>query len=380
MVITTSKNKVQEYFDSEALNQSSLKKLNMGLDKYLADLNKEEGPEKDYFLIGSAVDVILTGEEGQFEEEFYVSKLEKKPSEMEMNIIKQVFDKHISWLKSLYLEGSDIQIQIPPLSDFEDYILEATNFYGWQPKWKEETRINKIIEVGSEYFEDLKASFGKKILSADQKYIIDSVVYSFKNNDRVKHLFDRSEWNSTQNIHIYYQLPLYFEIENVPCKCLFDILIVHLNEDGEVIKMVPIDVKTTSQYTINFPTAAKSYRYDIQAAWYTDALRNPTTIFPEDFPTISKDVEIAPFEFVVESTTSPGKPLIFRTTDSFIEVGRNGVYDEANNKLRVRGYKFLLDMYIYYQNTNWREEKVVTESNGILELGWDGLMFNGYEY
>ena len=54
--------------------------------------DKEEGKaDPEYFLIGGAVDTILTGEKGEFEKQYYVSQLDKLPSEVEIQIIGDVF-------------------------------------------------------------------------------------------------------------------------------------------------------------------------------------------------------------------------------------------------------------------------------------------------
>ena len=94
-VVVTPQIEIDKYFESEALSQSVLKTLLGGLDTFLSNQEEEQElyyKEKGHFVIGSAVDCILTGQEGEFDKQYYVSQIEKKPSETEMSIIKMTFD------------------------------------------------------------------------------------------------------------------------------------------------------------------------------------------------------------------------------------------------------------------------------------------------
>lgn len=368
-VIITPQQKIDEYYASDRLSQSVLKELQYGLDKFLATQKKreEDTGEKSYFIIGGAVDTILTGEEGIFEQKYYVSELENKPSDMEMNIISFVFDR-------IFNNITDNPEEIDFLSEYAELIQLAVDFYGWQPKWKLETRINKIIDVGSDYFEDLKNSAGKCVISGGQKEIIDNIVTSLKENERTSKYFNREFLTSSTEVDIYYQLPLYFMKEDIECKALLDFLIV-IKNDGIVVALEPFDIKTMSGYTIEFPNSVRTRRYDIQASWYNDALLNETTIFPEGFPDFNRSsVIMKPFTFIVESSTNPGKPLLFRSNEELLNIGRYGKFNEQTGKQIVKGYFKLLEDYKYYSETEWKEEKVVTDNNGVLNLGWDGII------
>lgn len=368
-VIITPQSEVNRYYDSDCLNQSTLKELQHGVDKFLATLKKreEETEEKSYFIIGGAVDLILTGEEGIFEEFYHISSLLNKPSDTEMSIIKLTFDLIVNNITSNPEE-------IGFISDYPNIISEAINQIGWQPKWKEETKINKIIDLGYEYFEDLKKACGKTVISVLQKEIIDNIVKSLRENPRTSKYFDRNSLSQETSVDIYYQLPLYFKVEGIDCKALLDFLIVLKNEEGVVTTLMPFDLKTMSGYTIEFPNSVRTRRYDIQAAFYRDALTNPTTIFPENFPNFDRNiVNVKPFTFIVESSNNPGKPLLFKVSEELDAIAKYGKVNHEGRKV-VKGYLDLIEEYKYHSSTNWTEEKIVTESNGILELNWEGFL------
>lgn len=368
-LIITPQAQIDAYFASPALSQSTLKELQYGLDKFLAVTKRREevdDSDKFHFLFGGAVDTILTGEEGAFEEKYFISSLDKKPSDMEVNIVQFAFDE-------ITREISSNMKEIGILEDYPGFVKNAIDFYGWQPKWKEDTKINKIIEVGSSYFEDLKLAFGKKILSSNQYDVVKLVINSFRTNKRTSHLFDREALAEFKNLDIYYQLPIYFEINGVKCKALLDLVAVWKDDEGKVLAIQPFDIKTKNGFTIDFPNSAKSFRYDIQGSWYSDAILNESAIFPEGFPKFEKDIELKPFTFVVESSTDPGKPLLFKANDEFLNTGRYGRVNPQTGKPINKGYISLLEDFVYHSKTNWTEERIVTENNGVLELGWDGI-------
>ena len=370
-LIVTPQSEIDKYFASPALSQSNLKELGYGLDKYLATIRKREEADdsvKNHFLFGGAVDCILTVEEQVFNETYYTSNLLKKPSDAEVAMIDTVFEMVTTVVTSNVEE-------IDTLETYRGFIDTAVIKHDWYKGKPGDVRIAGLIERGSEYFEDLKKAFGKKILTTTQKQMIDSVVHSFRTNPRTSKYFDRASLKENVEVDIYYQLPIYFELKGIKCKALLDFLLVFKSLDGDITSIQPFDIKTKQGYTIDFPSSAKSYRYDFQAAWYSDALLNPTAVFPEGLK-LPEDVDLKPFTFIVESSTEPGKPLVFKTNESFIDAGRNGVVNPVTGKIAVKGYHALLDDYNYYAKTEWKEEKIVTDNDGVLELSWDGIVEN----
>ncbi len=389
-VVVTPQIEIDKYFESEALSQSVLKTLLGGLDTFLSNQEEEQElyyKEKGHFVIGSAVDCILTGQEGEFDKQYYVSQIEKKPSETEMSIIKMTFDDVVD----NYAEKNDwIDKQF---NDFPNSIQAAIEEHNWQPNWKMETKINKIIDVGTEYFEDLKLAFGKQILSESQNVLIDEIVSSLRTNERTAKYFDRNQLLLATEVDVYYQLPIYFKYRGLQCKALMDLLIV-IKVDGKPVTIQGFDLKTMNGKTINFLTNLKSFRYDIQAAWYTEALLNENSSFAVNSGYDLKDVLVKPFTFIVESNSKPGQPLLYELSDQLLRIGkfgRNSVYINDMGELfntkttdltyqpitvvkEVRGFDSLIDEYLYYQENEWKEEKVVADNNGVLKIGWDGIM------
>jgi len=262
-LIITPQAKVDAYYLSDALSQSTMKDLLKGFDAFM---NKPEKKSSPGLLFGSIVDTILTGEPGQFNVDYYVSTLEAIPSEKERAIIHLVYEDALSDFENKVTE------KIFVLSDYTGSIEKAILEVKWQPKWKMITKIEKIITIGSQYFEELVLSAGKTIISSEDKFKIEKVVQSLSKNANTAKYFDRDLYVNNDNIDIYYQLPIYFKHKGVDCKALLDMLIVIKDENGVPVKVEPIDLKTMAGYTVDFTNSVKKWRYDIQAAWYTLAV------------------------------------------------------------------------------------------------------------
>lgn len=367
-IYKTPQHLIEEYYNSPSLNQSSLKDLRYGLGKFLENREKfdKDLPLKSYFKIGEAVDTLLTEGEESFKEKFYISVSEKKPSETEINILQKVLEK--------VLETNNKNIsEVESLSKYPTFIFDAITEVNWQPKWKNETRINKIIETGAEYFEILKASFGKEILLKEEADRIFKMQDALLNDERTKKYFNSEEIATFPNVEIYYQVPIYFDFEGIPCKALLDLIVVNKDTEGNILSLEPIDLKTTSGFSIEFPNSARSFRYDIQAAWYSDAILNPTAVFPEHFPKLPEHIVLENFKFIVISTTKNERPVIYKTSEDFLNCGRFGTVNPSGQKT-VKGYIELLGDFRYYENSSWEEEKVISNHDGILTLSWDGII------
>jgi hypothetical protein len=390
-VIVATKKETLEYFESSALGQSKLKLL-LG---DLGSFHKEFDSSAEHFMIGSAVDCILTNSIEAFQEEYYISSVEKLPSEAIVEILGLVHNDLLQdYAEHLeVIQGQDESVPVTPfhefvgeLKDWSAYILDACEKTGWQPRWGADAKLKNIVEPGSAYFLDLCLAFGKTVISQTQAETIKSIVRSLENNPRTARFFDRVFFESMPDITMYYQFPIYFEYRGVQCKALLDMVIVERNDEGKILSITGIDLKTMNGNTYYFPSSIKARRYDIQAAWYTLALQHHFAV-PE-----GSDV-IKPFQFVVESTTYQGKPLNFIVSESLLNMGRFGrraiplhetdtfnlfIGDGIGNAIiqhEIKGFEQLLDMYIYHSENGFTEEREIQKAGlAPLVVNWDGIV------
>jgi len=386
-VIVATKEEVQEYYGSDALGQSKLKLL-LG---DLGSFHKEFDSSAEHFTIGSAVDCILTNSLEAFKEEYYISEVDKLPSEAVIEILKLVHEDILQdYAEHLeVITGQDEPLPVTPFHEFVGelgnwgaYILDACEKTGWQPRWGADAKLKNIVEPGSAYFMDLCKAFGKTVLSQNQDDTIKKIVISLQSNPRTASFFDRDFYTDMPDPTVFYQFPIYFEYRGVNCKALLDMVFVYRDEEGRILSITGVDLKTMNGNTFYFPSSVRARRYDIQAAWYTLALHKHFAV-PE-----GSDV-IKPFQFVVESTSFQGKPLNFIVDKSLLNMGRFGRKaltlvdtnlftqgaENATLQHSIQGFEDLLDLYIYHSENGFTEERQIQEAGLTpLVINWDGVI------
>ena len=317
-----------EYRNHNAISQSQLKALLSGIGIY-----KHVKSFGVHFLLGDAVDILLTQSKEVFDEKYYVSNI-KLPSESIVKVVDRVFID--------YPYSTD--------GDHLEAILNACNEVGYSMSWKRDTRINKILKEGGAYWEELKNSYGKTIIDCVQNETIKSIVKSLTTHEFTKDIF---------NCKSESQLAIYFNHKGIKCKALLD----RVNIDDEFKTLQPIDLKTTGDYTGNFRFTAKKFRYDIQAAWYTLALKHWRDW---NYPGYT----ILPFQFIVESTKNPGYvPLLYTCTNLDLQGGRDGI---IHNERHYKGYEDALELYKWHESHSYEYEKEIQDMNGNLNLNlWE---------
>lgn len=345
---------IQAYFEDESLDQSSLKKLLLGPGNFINQKEKKlYFEEAESLVLGSLVDAKITNTKEDFDKQFYVSELVTKPSDVIMSIINKVYDD---------ISYNFPNEEIKDLPDYTDLIHEAALAHNYQPTYKPDTRIGKILEH-SYYFDEIKNCKGRKIISLEEDSVSNCLVDSLKSHYNILGFLEDFETNPAfQDCELYFQLPIYFGYEDLSCKALPDILLV--NSESKTVHI--IDIKTTALRTIEFPTAVSKFRYDIQLAFYTLAVQ---ILYP------SYSIKQG---FVVESTTSPGNPILYKATKGLIDKGLEGreslIVDGVVVRGRQKGIKDLISDFKYYQENGFMCERVIAENSNELFLSENGLI------
>ena len=362
MIFRTSKEQIDLYFeDTDYLSQSMIKKILKGVESLKDETEKDlYYEEKGHFIIGSAVDTLLTMSEEQFKENYHVS-LVNKPSGKTLSVLHLVFDNMVN-----LFQGQEINKLSLNLVANED-ILQACNIEDFQSKWKDDTRVNAIMKY-EEYFNDLCKAFGKQTITFEDFNLINTIVDNFKNS-RLKWVFDDSMVNS-KDYDLYFQYPIYFEYQGIKCKSLLDIMVV----DHKQKRIGIIDLKTTGDNVINFYKAVTKFRYDIQASFYRLAAGQ----FGKTIPEIS-DYLFGGFSFAVESTIRPNGVSIFECDKELLDIGKSGrpggfvvttggvaiYYNE------IEGFIQGIDLYKWHLQNGFEKNKKLVENDGVLKLGWN---------
>lgn len=375
---------IDEYYNSSALSQSKLKKLLKGVD----ELFKEEEEEKitNSLSIGSIVDLLLTNNDKnyldssdlpeEFHKKYYITDTSSTPTEKVADIIKKVYDTLSTeeFLKKITEKPLKeiINLEEEFLKPLIESIIKKTEYY---KNRKLETNYKTILKEGNAYFNMLKESTGKTLVKEDLFNIAFIVAESLYTNKRTAYLFNYEFYMDSSLYDIYYQLPIFFKKENIECKALIDILLVEKDEFENIKKVTIFDIKTTYNKVLDFNNSIKSYRYDIQMAWYKEAIINyilsKNLMCTEDY-----EIETA---FVVESTTSHGKPQIFYLDDVLDITGTFGVPEQQHEaekiviKQAILGYKQLFELYKKHFSTGVKED-FRTYNKKKIYISWDKIL------
>lgn len=355
----------QEYFEHPNISQSELKLLLSGSPRAFTRVREKElyFEEKRHFTVGSAVDCMLTQGQEEFDTQYYIGELENKPTDVIKSILNEVFD-------FLIQDGKEAsELSVISSESYKSVIIQMANSHNYYANRSDDFKYSKICEY-YEYWDELRNSQGKIILSQNELVLINSIVMSLKSSDITGKYLHECDDN---NIEKLYQFPIYFTYLDVECKALLDLVIIdHINKTIQ-----PIDIKTLGDYTFNFPKSVRQRRYDIQAAYYTQALKIH-----------SPGYVILPFKFLVESTTYPGTPLVFTCSESLLSLGKYGmpgyyttgtILDNRTNIIvnrytKLKGFVDLIELYKYYQENGFEEDKRIVENSGEFIIDFSGII------
>lgn len=259
------------YYDVKAVSNSSLKHINPQ-EGGSARLFKQHWDDKAPTLRTSSL---------EFGNLLHLAVLE--PHLLEYQVDKSnTPDKIRDILKDLYaqtLESDDIaasivgeEVKVGPIEDYAYSIISMCDKHAYGRTWKTETRMNKILSSGYEYWDMLRNS-DKFIITQAQCDLMHTCLESIRSNPSVqKALFGESmdiwkgdEWEAFNELEVHWEEPTF----SFPLKGKIDRLqINHTNNTFQVV-----DLKTTSKALGQFHESFEHYRYYRQVAFYEEAAR-----------------------------------------------------------------------------------------------------------
>jgi hypothetical protein len=355
--------RVIDYNESQSINQSRLKKLlgNEDPKTFLLDIELSSKS----ITVGSLVDCLLTSPE-EFSNDYYVSQLVNLPSDTIQLIVKETFDN--VWNNVSQSNDNNINEDI---NYYKSTILTGETFGKYQPNWKVETKLNKILEEEpAQYFRELVLSAGKQIVSRDDYELAEIVANSMK---------ARFPLEDSPNCVITTQHPIYFRVNGIECKALIDVLAIN----HETKTVIITDIKTMSGHVLDFGRSVNSFGYNLQMAFYYLAGKSLTSMV--EGPCHNYTIKC---QFIVESTTNCGTPVCFECTEDFIQTGLYGISSRKvrtfkyNEDLREypliikeqEGILNLLKKYDYYLTNGWQKNQRIVKNNSIFTLDWFGIV------
>jgi len=237
------------YFLVPAISNSSLAFIDpeqggcpLKMKDYLDGTMPQE--KKRFYEVGDALHKAL------LEPETLVIADFDKPSEK----MEQIID--------LISNSAEIGAELPQM---RDAILAAVNSVGYQAKWKDATRIDKVIEEGLEYFNFCKDSVGKVALDLSSKRVLDKMTYAVKENQETNNLLVGFKgYERLVEQEIFWEYISKDPDHTFKCKSKLDLL--YINHETKIFHIV--DLKSTADTLHSYPNKFEEYKYHRQIAFY----------------------------------------------------------------------------------------------------------------
>lgn len=316
------------YRADNALSYSRLSQFFKNGPKALISNEKIDTPSLRF---GSLVDVMLTSHE-EFDDRFYVADIDRFS-----DTIRKI-------VEDIYGFVENVKEDDDSLDSLDDLILlNSLNKFEYQTNWKTETRIKKLIELGSDYFMVLKYSTGKTVISPQEFQEAQRCVQTLKTHPFTYQIFECNE-----DEEIFYQLKFKTTIGGVPYRTMKDL--VKVNHKEKTIK--PFDLKTSGKDEEKFVESYENWCYWIQSPSYKRTLCN---IIEED--DYFKDFAVEDFKFIVINKNNL-LPLVWDDLDP------KAVEKAIFNKYGVTWTGLLFDANWHLQNGKFDYSRKSYENNG----------------
>ena len=292
-----------DYKTISALNQSTLKQILISPRAYVEAKERQiarvESTEQ-HFMFGSLVDIMLTESREYFDKKYAVIPDDTGVSETIAKIVKGIYDSAVDEDK---LYDADIKYTPTNLEDYPEQILRHCDYELYQSRWKDETRINKIVEQGSKYFDILKKCGTKTIITESEYAKAVNCVMALRSDKHTSKYCQKK--SNDPDIEIVDKHVIVFDYQGLEFKGELDRVII--NHKDKTI--TPIDFKTTSKSVLNFEKSFWHFRYDFQAAVYTLGLSLDKS---EKFQKYYKDgYNFKPMLYIVVETFLKNPPMVF---------------------------------------------------------------------
>lgn len=204
-----------------------------------------------------------------------------------------------------------------------DLMVEKARAINYHSNYKDATLIDKFRDH-KEYYDLLQDSTGKKIVTSEVHESASMLANVVKNAANTSYFFEEAK-----NKEIFFQYPLYFQLQGLECKGLADEIVI--NHHKETITI--IDFKFTTLPVKQWGLTAENYGYPMQFSFYKEGVLQ---MF-KDYTHYKIDCK-----WVVVNENSAA-PWVITCDDHFLYKFKFGFRDDNNR--RVYGWKELLDIY-----------------------------------
>ena len=278
-----------EYRADGAMHYSTLASFKRGGFHCLDTLFDKK--ETTSLLFGSIVDTLMTDGQEAFDSQYFVSEL-PEISDQIANVVKGLF--------GVYKETCASLDKVPDAA-----ILGALDAIDYGKSWYANTRIKKVREPGTAYYEQMYLA-GDRILISNEMYAdACNCVDALRTSQATAQLFAPNN-PFEPDIERCYQLKFSNIFEEIRYSCMADLIYV----DHKKKIVIPCDLKTSSHYEDEFYKSFVDWDYMIQARLYWRLIR--AAMDADDY---FKDFTLLDYHFIVVNKKSL-VPLVWKYPDT----------------------------------------------------------------
>lgn len=346
----------------DRLSYSSLKLYDSDRERFYKELvmgEKVAKKESPALVLGSLVHSLLSGIEGDFDSKFHIFSA-KVPKPQLLKLCENLYTRSLQSMNEYGEQQDSFKVIFSDAVDRTKYNFnrEEVEFKG-----KDEAKILEMFE-GSDaevYYRESVENHMKTMVSIPQIEQAERLVSKIKENPVTeKYVSLHTEWlDETRKIkatEVFNELPIMFEINEVPYKCLPDKLVIsHINKTIQ-----PIDWKCSSWDNESPENQYLKYGYYLQAALYDYGIRKWATEHE------LTGYVILPMIFAFIDTSGFNNPVLLTLSEDDI--------NRANRGFKIRGTRYR-GMAQIIENLNWNLEtgiwgssKELYLSGGVLRL------------
>jgi hypothetical protein len=336
-----------DYREIRALNQSTLKKILTSPQSFLQAVKKMEAREvstEDHFILGSAIDLMLTSTREEFNSKFAIV-----PDSMGVtDAVKVILD-------NIYEELLEAKADLGAWDTQRDIILKHVKFQNYQGNWKDDTRIDAMIKAGNQYMAIKILSEGKALLTQTDYAKATNCTMALRGD---KFTAPYCVKKADKHIDILDKFIVAFEHKLLNFKGELDRVII----DHNAQTIQPIDFKSTGKTVGMFNNDFWKYRYDFQAAVYTLGISK----HPEIKELIDKGYKLLNFLYIVVETELYNSPMVFEVSKEVCKVGLEG--GQVFNR-EYEGFEQAILRYKYaHENSAWEYPMEYYQLNGKMPI------------
>lgn len=323
--------------DYRALDAYSYSKLSTFIKTGFSKIKYlDEKKESKSLIFGSVLDTLMTEGEEAFQRKFLVYD-EPVVSSTIYNIVWNIFKDYSS--QYIKLEQIPMESVIPYLS----------NYY---TNRKEETRYLTLLKEGATLYDYFWLSLDKKVIDVAMYEEACKSMQTLKESNVTRYYFAKDD--PFDNVKRYYQLKFTGEFDNIPIKCMLDLILVDYT--NKTIQLC--DLKTTHNDEYKFYESFLKFNYYIQAQLYTEIIKQ--NLEKDSF---FKDFRILPFKFIVINPEELN-PLIWEYDDNFCITSK--MYGK-NSQIKCLSWREVLKELDYYIKCSPQYPLNINPINSITE-------------